>query len=259
ARWERRYTQQASATEKALLEARNAKISLREAERVLAKERSDAARAAHEAAVAAAEAAEDWRDAEEARGGREDGLKASLTAYDEHSLQSTAIREQCEKQLRQRLQLSATKLVAAEAELEKLREALKAAEKNRSLQPVVVCLGETLRECLGSLGLVRGIPEAEFQAMISALRDRATQAARGFMSVEGLHAAAEGARALDEMRGVRAQLQEAMLDASRQRARRVAADARLKEKETGEIQRAFVKDDLVRARKETEETRARVA
>lgn len=50
-----------------------------------------------------------------------------------------------------------------------------------------------------------------------------------------------------------------MLDASRQRARRVAADARLKEKEMGEIQRVFVKDDLVRARKETEETRARLA
>lgn len=40
----------------------------------------------------------------------------------EHSLQSTAIREQCEKQLRQRLQVSAAKLVAAEAEVEELRE-----------------------------------------------------------------------------------------------------------------------------------------
>lgn len=76
ARWERRYSQQASATEKALLEARNAKISLREAERVLAEERSDAARAAHEAAVAAAEAAEDLREVAEARG---NGLKAALT------------------------------------------------------------------------------------------------------------------------------------------------------------------------------------
>ncbi|CAM9669281.1 unnamed protein product, partial [Scytosiphon promiscuus] len=259
ARWERRYSQQASATEMALLEARNAKISLREVERVLTEERSDAVRAAHDAAVAAAEAAEELRDAAEAREEREDGLKASLTESAEHSLQSTAIREQCEKQLRQRLQVSASKLVAAEAEVEELREALKAAERNKSLQPVVVGLGQILTECLASLGLVRGVPEGEFHTMISALRDRAKQAARGFLSVEGLHAAAEGARALDEMRGVRAQLQEAMLDASRQRARRVTADARLKEKEMGEVQRAFVKDDLVRARKETEEMRARMA
>lgn len=43
---------------------------------------------------------------------------------------------------------------------------------------------QILRECLASLGLVRGIPEGEFHAMISTLRDRAKQAARGFLSTE---------------------------------------------------------------------------
>ena len=54
-------------------------------------------------------------------------------------------------------------------------------------------------------------------------------------------------------------LAEALVDASRQRARRVAADARLKEKEAGEMERAFGKEDLLKARKEVDETRARMA
>lgn len=54
-------------------------------------------------------------------------------------------------------------------------------------------------------------------------------------------------------------LAEALLDASRQRARRVSADARLKEKEAGEAERAFGKEDLLKARKEVGDARARVA
>lgn len=55
------------------------------------------------------------------------------------------------------------------------------------------------------------------------------------------------------------QMNEALLDASRQRARRVLADAQLKEKEAGEMERAFGKDDLIKARKEVEDTRARLS
>lgn len=55
------------------------------------------------------------------------------------------------------------------------------------------------------------------------------------------------------------QLAESQLDASRQRARRVSADARLKEKEAGAMERAFGKEDLLKARKEVDEARARVA
>ena len=51
ARWERRYSLQVSATEKALLVARNAKISVRELERVLGEERAETARAAQKAAT----------------------------------------------------------------------------------------------------------------------------------------------------------------------------------------------------------------
>lgn len=115
---------------------------------------------------------------------------------------------------------------------------------------------QILRECLASLGLVRGVPEGEFHAMVSRLRDQAEKAAHGFMSVEvrrgvgggdggkglrrcvgccaelifgmsaecslacglnntpfparaslkELHAAAEGARALDAMRSLRVQV-----------------------------------------------------
>lgn len=78
ARWEKRYNQQVAATEKALLEKRNAKISLREMERVLEEERADAARAAHAASVAAAEAAEALRDIADAQNERGGGLKNAL-------------------------------------------------------------------------------------------------------------------------------------------------------------------------------------
>ncbi|CAM9727978.1 unnamed protein product [Ectocarpus sp. 12 AP-2014] len=259
ARWEKRYNQQASATEKASLETRNAKISLREVERVLGEERADAARAAREAAEAAAEAAEALRERADAEDEKQGGLTSALSESAAHSLQSMVVRERCEKQLRQRLQLSQAKLAEAETEIGELRKAVKAAEKNRSLQPVVVSLGEILKECLASMGLVRGVPDGEFHAMVSVLRDRAEKAATGFLSVEGLHAAAEGARAMDAIRDLRVQLQEALLDASRQRARRVSADARVKEKETGEMERTFGKEELLKARKETSETRARLA
>lgn len=78
ARWEKRYNQQVSATEKALLEKRNTRISLREIERVLEEERADAARAAHEASVAAAEAAETLRDIADVQDEREGGLKVAF-------------------------------------------------------------------------------------------------------------------------------------------------------------------------------------
>lgn len=78
ARWEKRYNHQLSATETALLEKRNAKISLREIERVLEEERTEAARAAHEASVAAAEAAETLRDIADAQDEGEGGLKIAL-------------------------------------------------------------------------------------------------------------------------------------------------------------------------------------
>ena len=78
ARWEKRYNQQVSITEKALLEKRNAKISLREVERVLKEERAEAARAADQASMAAAEAAETLRDITDTQDEREGGLKASL-------------------------------------------------------------------------------------------------------------------------------------------------------------------------------------
>lgn len=78
ARWEKRYNQQASATEKALLETRNAKISLREVERVLGEERADAARAAREAAEAAAEAAEALRERADVQDENEGGLTSAL-------------------------------------------------------------------------------------------------------------------------------------------------------------------------------------
>ena len=55
------------------------------------------------------------------------------------------------------------------------------------------------------------------------------------------------------------QLHEALLDASRQRARRIEADARLMEKRTGEVGRAKVKEDVVNSQKAVEETRARLA
>lgn len=55
------------------------------------------------------------------------------------------------------------------------------------------------------------------------------------------------------------QLHEALVDASRQRARRIEADARLMEKRTGEMARAHVKEDVVNAQKVAEETRARLA
>lgn len=58
ARWEKRYNTQVSATEEALLAKRNAEISLREVERVLAQVRAEADKAAHEAAIALAEAVE---------------------------------------------------------------------------------------------------------------------------------------------------------------------------------------------------------
>lgn len=34
------------------------------------------------------------------------------------------------------------------------------------------------------MGLVRGVPDGEFHAMVSVLRDRAEKAATGFLSVE---------------------------------------------------------------------------
>lgn len=37
------------------------------------------------------------------------------------------------------------------------------------------------------------------------------------------------------------------------------ADAQLKEKEAGEMERAFGKNDLIKARKEVEDTRARLS
>lgn len=49
---------------------------------------------------------------------------------------------------------------------------------------VTFCATQILRECLASLGLVRGVPEGEFHALVSTLRDRAEKAARGFVSVE---------------------------------------------------------------------------
>lgn len=39
----------------------------------------------------------------------------------------------------------------------------------------------------------------------------------------------------------------------------MSADARVKEKETGEMERTFGKEELLKARKETSETRARLA
>lgn len=78
ARWEKRYNQQVSATETALLEKRNANISLREAERVLEKERAAAAKAVQEATTAAAEAAEAMRDIAAAQDERNGGLKKAL-------------------------------------------------------------------------------------------------------------------------------------------------------------------------------------
>ena len=50
-----------------------------------------------------------------------------------------------------------------------------------------------------------------------------------------------------------------MLDASRQRARRIEADARLMEKRAGEAARETVKEDVVSSQKAAEETRARLA
>lgn len=38
----------------------------------------------------------------------------------------------------------------------------------------------------------------------------------------------------------------------------MSADAQLKEKEVGEMERAFGKDDLIKARKEVEDIRARL-
>lgn len=43
---------------------------------------------------------------------------------------------------------------------------------------------QVLTECLASLGLVRGVPDEEFHMCLSALRDRAEEAGRGFLSVE---------------------------------------------------------------------------
>lgn len=45
-----------------------------------------------------------------------------LSESAEQSLQSMAIRERCENQLRQRLQASEDKLVTADTEIKKLRE-----------------------------------------------------------------------------------------------------------------------------------------
>lgn len=86
ARWEKRYHQQITVTEKALLEKRNANISLREAERVLEKERAAAAKAAQKANAAAAEAAEALREVvkaqDETKGGLEGALRlGSSTSY----------------------------------------------------------------------------------------------------------------------------------------------------------------------------------
>lgn len=78
AKWEKRYNQQVSATEKALQEKRHANISQREVERVLEKERAAAAKAAQEASAAAAEAADALRDVAEAQDEREGGLKRAL-------------------------------------------------------------------------------------------------------------------------------------------------------------------------------------
>lgn len=78
AKWEKRYKQQVSATEKALQEKRNANISLREVERVLEKERAAAVKAAQEASTAAAEAADALRDVGEARDEKEGGLEGAL-------------------------------------------------------------------------------------------------------------------------------------------------------------------------------------
>lgn len=50
--------------------------------------------------------------------------------------------------------------------------------------PDTFFITQILKECLASLGLVRGVPEGEFHALVSTLRDRAEKAARGFVSVE---------------------------------------------------------------------------
>eukprot|EP00904_Undaria_pinnatifida_P007392 jgi/Undpi1/3783/HiC_scaffold_16.g07152.m1 len=249
ARWERRYSQQVAATEEALLAARNANISVRELKRVLGEERAEAAKAAEKAAADFADGA----------GGAAAGGEADGEANTASSLGSVAIRERCQAELNRRLRETQEKLAAAENEGASLRQALEKAEINRALQPVVVGLGQVITEGLASLGLVRGVPDEEFHACVSALRDQAEKAGQGFLSAEGLNAAAEGARALDENRSIRAQLHEALVDASRQRARRIEADARLMEKRTGEMARAHVKEDVVNAQKVAEETRARLA
>ena len=41
-----------------------------------------------------------------------------------------------------------------------------------------------VNECLASLGLVRGVPDAEFHERLSALRERAQEAGRGFLSIK---------------------------------------------------------------------------
>lgn len=45
---------------------------------------------------------------------------------------------------------------------------------------------QVLNDCLASLGLVRGLPDAKFHKMLSTLRNQAEEAGRGFLSVEVL-------------------------------------------------------------------------
>lgn len=48
----------------------------------------------------------------------------------------------------------------------------------------MLALAQVLTECLAALGLIRGVPDAEFHQRVSTLRDQAEKAGLGFLSVE---------------------------------------------------------------------------
>ncbi|CAN0257817.1 unnamed protein product [Ascophyllum nodosum] len=259
ARWEKRYNKQVSATKEALLAKRNAEISLREAERLLHEVRAEATSAAREVVTPKDELAIIMEASSHERGHGEEGTAMGV----KQMLDTKTIHSKIETDLRRRLREVQGRLTQSEEEGTKLRQALETARGDRALQPVVACLGRVVNECLASLGLVRGVPDAEFHERLSALRERAQEAGRGFLSIKGLHAAAEGARALDASRSLRQQLQEVQLDANRQRARRIEAEARLMEKEEGARARkastANDREETIKELSSAEELRARVA
>ena len=55
--------------------------------------------------------------------------------------------------------------------------------------PAYRCRTQVITEGLASLGLVRGVPDEEFHACVSALRDQAEKAGQGFLSAEVLFGA----------------------------------------------------------------------